>query len=105
MYVAGQVQIEFFHGDHLRVPATRRASLDSEGRALAGLSNGGDDLFLQMRPQSLAKPNGGGAFAFSQRGRVDAAQGIADVVRLHIAAALVHLHGHHPHEVLELLDE
>ena len=73
MYVAGQVQIEFFHGDHLRVPATRRASLDSERRALAGLSNGGDDLFLQMRPQSLAKPNGGGAFAFSQRGRVDAA--------------------------------
>ena len=43
--VAGQVQVEILHRDHLAVAAAGRAALDAEGRALAGLADAGDDLF------------------------------------------------------------
>jgi hypothetical protein len=47
--VAGEMQVELLHRDHLAVAAARRAALDAEGRSLAGLADVGEDLLAQVR--------------------------------------------------------
>ena len=72
MNVAGQMQIEFFHGHHLGISATGRPTLDAKGGPLAGLSNARDRLFAQNGAEGLGETNGGGGFPFSQRRGIDA---------------------------------
>ena len=36
--------------------------------------------------------------------RVDPAEGIADILRAHFTAGLLHLRGHHPDELVEFLE-
>ena len=71
MDVAGQVQVEVLHRDHLAVPAAGRAAFDAKGRALAGLADAGEDALAQVRPQRLAQAHHGRALAFTQRGGGD----------------------------------
>ena len=85
MDVAGQVQVEVFHRNDLRVPATGSATckehgakftiselsawtFDAECRALRWLSNTGKNSLVQMRTKRLTQTDGRGAFAFSKRG-------------------------------------
>jgi len=67
--VAGEVQVELLHRDHLTVTAAGRAALDAEGGSLAGLADAGEDLLAQVRAQGLAQADGGGRLAFAQRRR------------------------------------
>ena len=65
--VAGEVEIELLHGNDLAVAAAGRAALDTEGRALAGLADAGENFLAEMRAEGLAESNGGGGFAFAER--------------------------------------
>src|SRR5699024_8295946 len=47
--------------------STGGASFDAESGSLAGLSNAGDRVLVQVCPQRLRQPNRGGAFALSER--------------------------------------
>ena len=69
--IAGQVQVEIFHGNNLAVAAASCAALDAKGRALRGLADAGEDVLAQVSAQRLTQANHGGAFAFAQRGRGD----------------------------------
>ncbi len=66
--IAGQVQIEIFHGDYLAVSAAGRATLDTKGGALAGLANGGDHLVAQVSAQRLAEADRRGGLSLAERG-------------------------------------
>ncbi len=65
--VSRQMEVELLHRDDLAVAAARRAAFDSERGTLAGLANAGEHLLAEMRTQSLAEPDGGGRFTFTQR--------------------------------------
>ena len=65
--IAGKVQVEILHRDHLAVTAAGRAALDAKGRPLAGLPDAGEYALPQMRTQRLAEPNHGSGFALAQR--------------------------------------
>src|SRR5580698_1946200 len=65
------MEIEFLHRNNLAVTTTGRATLDPEGRSLAGLANAGEYLLSEMRAQSLAKPHRGGGLSFAQRSGSD----------------------------------
>ena len=69
--VAGQVQVELFHGNHLAVAAAGCAALDAKRGTLAGLADAGHHAVVQQRAQGLAEPDRGGGLAFTQRGRRD----------------------------------
>jgi hypothetical protein len=60
MDVAGEVQVEIFHGDHLAVTAASSAALDPKGWTLAGLADGGEHPFTKMCTQGLAQTDRGG---------------------------------------------
>ena len=66
MDVAGQVQVEIFHRDDLRISAACRAALDAEGRSLRWLADDGDDALAEMRAQRLAQADRGGRLAFTK---------------------------------------
>ena len=51
--VAGQVQVEVFHRDDLRIAAARCAALDAERRTLRGLPDAGEDSLPQVRAERL----------------------------------------------------
>ncbi len=65
--VAGEMEIELLHRNDLAVAAARRAALDAERRALAGLANAREHFLPQMRAQRLAEADGGGGLALAQR--------------------------------------
>jgi hypothetical protein len=65
--IAGQVEVEILHGDHLAVATTRSAALNPKGRTLAGLTNTGKDALAQISSQSLAETDSGGGLALTQR--------------------------------------
>ena len=46
--VAGQVEVEVFHGDDLAVAAAGGATLNAEGWPLAGLAHAGEDALIQV---------------------------------------------------------
>ena len=70
MDIAGEVEIEFLHGNDLGVPAPGRSTLDPEGRTHGRLPDGGNGL-LAEHTEPLHQPNGGGGLAFAERGRGD----------------------------------
>ncbi len=65
--VAGEVQVEVFHGNDLRVTTPGRAALDAKGGTLGRLANGSENFLPQVGTQGLGKPNRGGGFALPQR--------------------------------------
>src|SRR5262245_1424488 len=69
--VAGQMQVEVLHWDHLRVAAARRAALDAEGGTLRGLADAGEDRLAQMRAERLRQADGCRSLAFAQGCRGD----------------------------------
>ena len=72
VHVAGQVQVECLHRDHLRVAAAGGAALDAEGRPHGRLPDG-DDAELVDVPEALAEPDRGGRLARPERSRGDRA--------------------------------
>ncbi len=57
--VAGEVQVEILHRDHLAVAAARRTAFDAKGRPHRGLANGADG-FVTQRTERLRQADGGG---------------------------------------------
>ena len=47
MDITGQVQVEFFHGNHLRIAAAGSSALDAKGGSLRWLADAGDHAFIQ----------------------------------------------------------
>ena len=68
--VAGEVEVEVLHGDDLGVAAARRAALDAEDRAHAGLAQA-DDRVLADLVHRLGEADGGDRLALAQRRRGD----------------------------------
>ena len=60
------------HSNDLAVSSSGSSSLDAERGSMARLADAGDYLLAEVSPQSLAKADGGGALALSQRSRVHA---------------------------------
>ena len=77
MNIAGQMQVEVFHRHDLGISAARRAALDPEGRAHAGLPDAGEGLFPEL-VQGLGQADGGGGLPLAQRGGGDG--GDVDIV-------------------------
>lgn len=48
---------------YLGIPPTGGAALDPEGRALRGLADADECLLVEVRPERLAEPDGGGGLA------------------------------------------
>jgi len=65
--VAGQVQVEVFHRDHLRVAAAGCPALDAKGGTLRRLADAGDGAVAAVRPQRLRQAHRGGRLALAQR--------------------------------------
>ena len=76
--IAGQVQVEIFHRDHLAVTAAGSAALDAKGRTLAGLADASKDPLAEVGAERLAQAHHGGAFALTERGGGDS--GYIDVL-------------------------
>jgi hypothetical protein len=68
--VAGEVEVQQLHGDHLAVAAAGRAALDPERRAHRRLADG-DRRLLADVAERLAQPDRRGRLALAQRGRGD----------------------------------
>ena len=71
MDVAGEVQVELFHGHDLSVAATCGTTLDAESGSLWGLSDARDGLRVEVRTESLDKSDSGGRLALTERGGVN----------------------------------
>ncbi len=69
--VPGQMQVEVFHRDDLRIPAAGRPALDAKGGTLRRLADAGEHALPQVRAQRLAEADGRGGFALAQGGRCD----------------------------------
>ena len=70
MKIAGKMQIDVLHGDHLRVAAAGRAALDAEYRSEGGLPQGGDGVFPDA-PQSIRQADSGSGLTLPRRGGID----------------------------------
>ena len=70
VHVAGEVQIDVLHRDHLRIAAAGSAALDAEYRAQRWLAQGDDGVFADLLHR-LAKTDGRGGLALTGRGGVD----------------------------------
>ena len=68
--IAGKVQVDVFHRQHLRVAAARSAPFDAENGAERGLAQG-DDGALAEAVQRIGEADGNGGFAFARGGGVD----------------------------------
>src|SRR5450756_1831318 len=71
MDVAGQVQVEVFHRDNLRVAAAGCTALDAKSRPLRGLADASEHRFSEMGTKRLGKPNGCRCLAFTKGGGGD----------------------------------
>ena len=70
VHVAGEVEVDVFHGDDLRVAAARRAAFDAKDGAERGFAQGDDGVFAQTT-QAVGETDGNGGFAFAGGGGVD----------------------------------
>ena len=68
--VAGEVQVDLFHRDHLRQATAGRASLDAEAWPERRLTHG-DRRFLADLAQGVGQADRRCGLAFARRGRVD----------------------------------
>ena len=62
--IAGEVQVDVFHGDDLGVAAACRAAFDAEHRPERGLAHGNDGL-LADAVECVGEPDGERGFAFA----------------------------------------
>ena len=67
MHIAGEVQVDVFHRQHLGVAAACRAAFDAEDRAERWLANR-RDCFLAKLVEALCQPDSDRRFAFARRG-------------------------------------
>ena len=87
--VAGEVQVDVLHGDHLGIPAAGGSPLDAEHRAQRGLPQGGDGLLADL-PQAVGQPHRGGGLALAGGGGGDGGhQDQLAVLRLYLIQKLV----------------
>mmetsp|Transcript_48218 Transcript_48218/g.121354 ORF Transcript_48218/g.121354 Transcript_48218/m.121354 type:complete len:586 (+) Transcript_48218:36-1793(+) len=70
--ITGQMEIEVFHWDNLRVTSTSSTTLDTKRWALAGLTKTGERGAVQMRTETLHQTNQSSALTLTKRCRVDA---------------------------------
>ena len=68
--IAGEVQVDVFHRQHLCVAAARRAAFHAKDRAERGLAQG-DDGALAETVERVGESDGDGGFAFARGRRVD----------------------------------
>ena len=68
--VAGEVEVQVLHRDHLRVAAARSASLDAEDGPERGLAQAEHGL-LAEHAEALGQRHGGRGLALPRRGRRD----------------------------------
>ena len=68
--VAGEVQVDLLHGQHLRIAAARSAALHAEYRAQRGLTQRQHGLFAQYG-HAVGQAYADGGLALSGRGRID----------------------------------
>ena len=68
--VAGEMQVDVFHRQYLRVAAASCTALDAEDGAERGFAHG-DDGFFAETVQGVGKADGDRGFAFACRCRVD----------------------------------
>ena len=68
--VAGEVQVDVFHRQNLRITAARRAALDAEHGAQRRFAHGDHGLFADV-VQRVGQTDGYRGLAFARRGRVD----------------------------------
>ena len=68
--IAVEVQIDVFHRDHLRPPATGRAALHSETRPQRWFAQA-DDRIETDPVEGIAQAHAGGCLAFARRGWCD----------------------------------
>ena len=68
--VAGEVQVNVLHGDHLGVSAACRAALDAEHRAQGGLTQSHHGLLADL-PQAVGQAHGGGGLPLAGGGGGD----------------------------------
>ena len=64
MKIAGEVQVDVFHGDDLGVAAARRAAFDAEHGAQRWLAHGNNGL-LANAVERVGEPDGERGFAFA----------------------------------------
>ena len=68
--VAGEVQVDVFHRQNLRITAARRAALDAEHGAQRRFAHGDHGLFADV-VQCVGQADGYRGLAFARRGRID----------------------------------
>ena len=70
MKIAGEMQIDILHGDHLGIAAAGGAALDAEHRPQRRLPQGHDGI-LPDAAQAIGQTDGGGGLAFAGGGGRD----------------------------------
>ena len=68
--VAGEVEVDVLHGDHLGVAAAGSAALDAEDRAQGGLAQSQDGVLADLL-EAVCQADGRGGLALAGRGGVD----------------------------------
>ena len=87
--VAGEVEVDVLHGDHLGVPAAGGSPLDAEHRAQRGLTQGGDRLLADLA-QAVGQTHRRGGLALAGGGGGDGGhQNQLAVLRLYLIQKLV----------------
>src|SRR5579864_641184 len=71
MNISGEMEIEILHGNNLAVAATGGAALNAKRRALARLTNAGENLLAEMRAERLAQADGCGRLSLTEGRRRD----------------------------------
>ncbi len=71
MKIAGEMQVDLVHRDHLRIPTTGRAAFDAEHGPQRGLADADNDLLAEPA-HGLGDSHRDGGFAFPCRSRTDA---------------------------------
>ncbi len=68
--IAGQMEIDLFHGKNLRPPSTCPSAFDPKYRPQRRLPKRDSRSMAEAR-KAHGKPDGRGGFTFSKRGRID----------------------------------
>ena len=69
--IAGEMQVDIRHRDHLRIAAARRAALHPEARARATARAARCRSICPILRSRIAQPDRGGGFPFARRGGRD----------------------------------
>jgi hypothetical protein len=78
MDIPRQMEVEFIHGYHLRIPTARRATFDTKRGTLTGLPDTCESGSSKVSADSLREAYGRCGFPFSEGGGGDAGRGGRD---------------------------